>query len=128
MATTERHPEKTPLTLMFRAHKIDGTYIVQADLSSISVSIYKPLSATPVVALQTAIVPIATTVYDTLQTGNPKWEAKVDEVGFNFMHTTPASWLDTVDTYFIEFNLTPVSGDPIPLFYGPFATIPRYTL
>lgn len=83
--------------------------IVQADLTSIT---YKVTRDGVVVVAQTTVV-IATSVYDTLQTGSA-WRG--DSAGLNFAHTVPGTaFPDGGATYDIEYLFTPTAGGVFPV-------------
>jgi hypothetical protein len=87
-----------------------GSNIAQATLSTITYGVWDvtdPDSPTVTVAAGQSVT-IASTVFDTLQTGSG-WDR--DGTGFNFQHTLPATSFPTGGkTYRVEYKFTPASG------------------
>ncbi len=111
-------------TVMARVLKSDGTYLKQADCSSIvyTISLIDQTAIdtqTPVTGHIAVPVTIATSVYDTLQTthNNALWT--VDDTGFNFVHSinvsTNQAFTAGESYYRIAYTITPAAGQPIPI-------------
>lgn len=96
-------------TCMARVLDNDGSRALQADVASISRSIFDLDGATPTVAVSGPTdIPVATGVYDTLQTDD-RWSE--DATGYNFANVVPASVFSSGGhRYRIEYKFTPVGG------------------
>ena len=106
-------------TLLGRIVDGDGNAIQQADLSSITYSVYllddsDPDAATVVTGHDAASLTIADVIFDTLQTGGI-WD--VDATGYNFKHildvSTNQAFAEAARNYQIRYELTPTSGQVI---------------
>ena len=106
-------------TLLGRIVDGDGNAIQQADLSSITYSVYllddsDPDAATVVAGHDGASLTIADVIFDTLQTGGI-WD--VDATGYNFKHildvSTNQAFAEAARNYQIRYELTPTSGQVI---------------
>lgn len=86
-----------------------GTNITQASMSAISALVYDVQNSNALVATLTPSIPA--TVFDSLQTADPRW--KTDAVGYNFGYMIPgSSFPDGGKLYLVKFVFTPTSGDP----------------
>jgi len=99
----------------------EAVAITQSDLSAIKYSAYllerdDPDERTAVSGHQDVVVVIASTIFDTLQTGSI-WG--IDATGYNFKHVLDVSanqvFAIAGRAYLIEFDLTPTSGQVIPV-------------
>lgn len=108
--------EGSALALMARIVDISGSAIKQADISEVTLNVYKVKTGTQIITDET--VSIASTVHDALQT-SAIWT--VDEIGFNFKYD--AEPLDDPDTlYQFEFAFTPEVG---AVFHAVFQVLAR---
>ena len=107
--------EDSGFYLMARFKSPAGTNGVQADISSISLSVFEE-SSTTVVLGPTALV-VASTVFNTLQTTglDPRWTK--DSTGYNFGYATLASQVPGPGRYRFEFKFTPVTGAVFPIVF-----------
>jgi hypothetical protein len=100
--------EDSSLVVMARIRNQAGQYITQVSLQTIDCSVYDMDNNKALVSNPT--ITISTTVFDTLQT-SVRWTK--DTVGYNFLHTLPASSFPLGPrTYRVEYKFTPTSGDP----------------
>lgn len=100
--------EDSAPTLLARIKKADGNYVTQAALTSITCKVYDLQGTTPDTATATPTVTIASSIFDTLQTGG-MWTA--DSTGYNFSHTQESTIFANGDhTYLVEYLFTPTSG------------------
>lgn len=106
-------------TNMRRVTGADAANIVQADISTITYSIFllddqEADSRTAVAEHQDVDVAVADTIFDTLQTDG-RWTE--DATGYNFRHTVDvssnAAFAVAGRRYLIEYKLTPGSGQVI---------------
>lgn len=82
-----------------------GVNITQASLTSIACKVY---DGTTEVAAPAVVV--ADSVFDALQTSDPRWTK--DATGYNFAFTVPASAFPSGDkVYLVKFTFDPVTGD-----------------
>ena len=97
------------ITVMARVVDNDGENVLQADVTSISRTVFNlAVSKTVPVSVATAIV-VADSVFDTLQTDD-RWTE--DATGYNFLDTIPASVFATGGcTYRAEYEFTPTTGE-----------------
>ena len=114
----------TAPTLMHRIVDSDNSAITQAALSTITYTVYlmsadfpdDPNTRTAVTGHEDAAVTIASSVFDTLQTGEP-WDDDADASGFNFKHQIDISTNDCFAIagrwYKVVFTATPVTGQVI---------------
>jgi hypothetical protein len=106
------------VTAMARLVGSDGELVAQADIASISYTIYTwdkyEGTRTAVEDHEDeALSPVSAYVFDTLQ-DDGIWT--VDETGYNFRHVLDVSAhpaFAAVGTYLIEYQLTPVAGQVI---------------
>ena len=106
--TTSEGWEDTPLVLMRRILLVDGTAAQQADFTGIKRYVHD-LSSGVDDTTGTALT-LASVLYDTLQTGDSRWDE--DTTGYNFADTVPAAKFPTGDhDYLVEYVFDPVSGD-----------------
>lgn len=100
-----------------------GSYITQTATLSITCAVYDLHSATPNAAIATPTVTVATSVYDTLQTGLA-WTR--DSTGYNFKHTLADTLFTTGNhVYQVEYTFTPTSGEDARAIYRIYATAAR---
>lgn len=97
----------------------EGYFIKQADLSTVTCSVFDLSSTTPNTAFATPTVTIASDVLDTVVTTNVLWT--VDIFGYNFQHDLAASNFPTGGhIYLVEYKFTTSGGKVIPArFQGP---------
>lgn len=101
----------------------NGAYITQAGTLSISCAVYDLHSVTPNVAIATPTVTVASSVFDTLQTGLD-WTR--DATGYNFRHQLADTTFATGNhVYQVEYTFVPTSGDDARAIYRLFATAAR---
>ena len=107
-------------TFAARVRNNAAAYITQATVSSIKYTIYAltrsdPTARTAITAHTNVSVTVASTVFDTLQTGTV-WGSK-DTTGYNFAHqpSVAGSVFDKIgtDQYLVEYTLTPTTGQSI---------------
>jgi hypothetical protein len=105
--------------ILARIVDAEGTPIQQADLSSISYSVYlldevDPDTMTVATGHDGETLTIADVVYDTLQT-DAIWD--VDSTGYNFKHTLDVSTNQAFTVagrdYQIRYELTPTTGQVV---------------
>ena len=110
-------------TLLARVVGADGSAITQADITSALYTINltdeeDEDSWTPISGHDEAVVVVADTIYDALQTDDI-WS--VDSTGYNFKHVIDRSTYEAFEiageTYLVEFRLTPASGQVIVVRY-----------
>lgn len=110
--TKARTIEDTDLPIFDRLRTDDGTYLVQADLSSIAYAAYD--LSDPGTAITTGTLTISDVIFDTLQqtADNALWgEAGGSTIGFNFAAILPAACFPTGGrTVRVEITFTPNSG------------------
>lgn len=111
--------EDTGNVFMARVKGIDGNYILQADLSSITYAVFNMTTGSAVAVINDTVT-ISTAVFDTLQTdGIWTW----DTTGYNFLHVMPATAFPTGgNVYAVEYTFTPASG---PVFKQQFLITAR---
>lgn len=102
--------EDSSLTLMARITGNAGTNITQASLSALTCRVFDSDDDNEEI-LPAPTITIAATVFDTLQTSDPRWT--VDTTGYNFKFTIPAANFPTGPRRVQwQFKFTPTSGDP----------------
>ena len=97
---------------VWRSHQIDsdGQDLVQADLSALTLEVYKESDGSRV---NTWTLTIADVIYNTLQAASGAVTWKADGDGFNFQHKTlPAMTPAAAETYLFIYKATPNTGDP----------------
>jgi len=101
--------EQTGVTVMARIRNNAGAYITQASLSSITCNVFSLQGGVKQVG--SPAVTISATVFNTLQTNanDPRWT--LDNVGYDFAFSIPASFFATAGQYRAEFLFQPISGD-----------------
>lgn len=118
--------EDTGAVLMARIHNYDDTYIMQADLSSITYSIFNtnldPTDAGYTVVDESGLT-ISSVIFDTLQTDNG-WSP--DTTGYNFKMTIGDDVFTTGNTnYLVEITFnqssTPRIKVPFDIYAKPIA-------
>jgi len=93
--------EDSAFSVLARIHA-NGTNVVQADVSTITYSIY-PTDSDTAHTTATSLT-VATVIYDTLQT-DARWTK--DITGYNWRHDVAATVLvDPADDYQIEYKVT----------------------
>lgn len=103
--------EDSGAVVMARVRGSDGSYVQQADLSKIERTI-----STPGNVGTATNIDITASVFDTLQTSDPRWT--VDTTGYNFRDTVSATDLPLANvTYRVEYKFTPTSGQPFWVVY-----------
>ena len=110
--------EDASLSLMRRLRKWDGSYLTQADVTSIAYSIYDERTRSVVSGHDGVALTVSQVVYDTLQT-DALWTA--DATGYNFKHTIDVSsnpaFPEEDRSYLVEHVITLASGPPIALLW-----------
>lgn len=113
--------------LFARVVDSEGNNITQAALSTITYSVYlldkdwpeDRDNRTAVSGHSAASVTIATSVFDTLQTDDDRWD--VDTTGYNFRHQIDVSSNACLTVagrrYLVEYTITPTSGQAIVVQY-----------
>jgi len=92
-------------SIMARITGTDGANITQADVSTITCTVYDSSGT----SVATPTVTVATSVFDTLQTDS-RWS--VDTTGYNFRFDVAATVMSSGnETYRYEFKFTPASGE-----------------
>ena len=103
--------EGTGFACLARLTLLDGTYITQAALSTITRTIYDLTANT---AGSPSSVTIASAVFDTLQDWPAVGDDPPDNIGYNFNQVVAHDALTTAgDEYRIAYTFTPVSGEPV---------------
>jgi hypothetical protein len=106
--------ENSCATLLARIRAEDGSYPVQADISTVTCKVFDLDTSTEISPAPTFTA--ASTVFDTLQTSDPRWT--VDATGFNFAAKLAGSNFPEGDTtYQVEIKITPVSGNAFYVVY-----------
>ena len=91
-------------SIMARITGLDGANIVQADVSTITCTVFDAAGS----SVSTPTVTVSTSVFDTLQTDS-RWSA--DSTGYNFRFDGAASVMTAPgERYRFEFKFTPASG------------------
>jgi hypothetical protein len=109
-----------PAVCLARILGLDGAYIQQSDISSISYTVYDLDNSSAVVVSGTFTV--AATIYNTLQTGQIWTE---DEMGYNFKATLPATCFpEGGRRYRVVFSFVTVSWGTISIPFQMFAADP----
>ncbi len=100
--------------------------ITQAEVTSITGYVYDRSGSDPHNAIATVSVSKSTTVYDALQTDDPRWtEDEQDAQGFNFAHAMPATSFPDPPVYRVVYKFIMVgSTDPLWVVYEPNAIRP----
>lgn len=101
--------EDSGISLMARIVGVNSTNITQAELSSVSYSVYD--TASPSTGLVVgSVLTTSAVVFDTLQTP-AAWNT--DVTGYNFRYDVASTELPAGSKkYRIEFKFTPASGQP----------------
>ena len=100
---------------MARVYGNDGTVLVQADVSSITLYVRDTMDPSTDIANSPYTLSVATVIFDTLLTDYP-WEE--DETGHNFRYDTLGEQLPEGDkTYRFEFACSLVSGAILPVVF-----------
>lgn len=87
----------------------EGKFIKQADVSSITLSVFDLSSATPDTAIATEILTVSAVILNTVVTSNEIWTK--DSTGYNFLHDLAASYFPTGNhTYLLEYKFTLTGG------------------
>ncbi len=100
--------EDSGLWLAARIKGNDGSYIQQSNFGTIDYAVH---DADGQEVKATASLTVASVVYDTLQTADPRWPH--NDTGYNFAFLFPASAFPTGGkTNSVEVKFTPSSGEP----------------
>lgn len=98
--------EDSGCSLMARILGVDGEYITQAGISTITYAVHRTDTGAEVIA--STSLTVANVVFDTLQTDS-RWHA--DSTGYNFRMDAPAASFPTGNvTYHVEVTFTPATG------------------
>lgn len=83
----------------------EGKFLQQADLSTITCSVFDLNSSTPDTAIATPTVTISSAILDTVDTATTLWD--LDEYGYNFRHDLAHTNFPTGDhVYLVEYKFT----------------------
>lgn len=93
--------------LMARVLGNAGTAITQASLTAINLYVYRTSDLTTDLASGASLT-IASVVYDTLQTADPRWTE--DSTGYNFLYLLPTTYTGVACRLRVEIKFTPSSG------------------
>ena len=105
--------EDSAFNVMARVYGNNAELVTAASMSTVTWAVTDMRSDAEIVA-PTALV-VSSVVFDSLQTGD-EWDA--DEIGYNFLHTVPAStFTDGGVRAQIEYRATPVSGEPFDILW-----------
>lgn len=103
--------ENGALAVMARVLNISGVAITQASFGTITCDVYDLTDRSQTGDLT---VTVSSAVYDTLQTGDPRWT--LDTTGYNFLYMIAGTAFPEGDrTYQVEFTFNPSSGSPFYL-------------
>lgn len=87
----------------------EGNWLEQADLASITCSVFDLTSSTPGTAIVTPTVTISSAILDTPVTATTIWCR--DTVGYNFIHDLPVTAFPTGgNLYRVEYKFTTTGG------------------
>ncbi|MAT39201.1 MAG: hypothetical protein CL946_06325 [Ectothiorhodospiraceae bacterium] len=96
---------------MGRVSDQDGDYIQQADISTITYTVYDIDDTTEAIVDETSLT-VADVIFDALQVSDTRWNNSGDSTGYNFAAVLPGSAIPDDDvTYQIEVEFTPSSGE-----------------
>lgn len=88
----------------------EGSWLKQADVSTITCAVYDKSSSTPETAIATPTVTVSTSVIDSPVTSNEIWTE--DTTGYNFLHDLAASNFPTGDhVYRVSYTWTLSGGE-----------------
>ncbi len=100
------------LTCISRVIGNNGQAIVRADIQSIACKVISVTGGGTTAA--TPAIVVASVVFNSLQTGDPRWTG--DTTGYNFLHVIPASAFATPQAdYKIQYVFTPATGEPFAI-------------
>lgn len=105
--------EDAPVTYFARVRNTIGTLLTQATTTGITCKVFRLSEEDDPEELFTPSVVVASSVFDTLQTGDV-WD--IDATGYNFRHVLSGSNFPAPATvYRVEYVVTPTSGEAFPL-------------
>ena len=129
LITKSKGFENSGIVYTSRVLKVDGTPVVQSDLTSVTFRVYAidPNNPSdPGTLIVSPTVTVAGSVYNTLQT-DPTGNTWTDDTGWNFrVAVDEAAFPEGNATYRLEFKFQPVSGS---YFYAvhEHTTLPIYS-
>lgn len=98
--------EDNSLFIMARIRNHAGENLQQADLNGVTCQVYDDTDE----LVNSPTITVAGTVYDALQTTDPRWEA--DSTGYNFAFMVPAaSFPSGGESYLVKFTFDPVGAN-----------------
>ena len=101
--------EDSVAVFLVRIAGVDGVNLTQASLTAVSYAVFDPDGQ----EILSGDLVIADVIFDTLQTGDPRWErcCPSDVEGFNFRHVMPATAFPTGGaTNRVEYKFTDTNG------------------
>ena len=107
LITKSKGFENSGIVYTARVLKVDGTPVVQSDLTSVTFRVYDSSDSS---LIESPAVTVAGSVYNTLQT-DPTGNLWTDDTGYNFRVAVDESAFPEGDkTYRLEFKFLPVTG------------------
>lgn len=101
----------SPAILARRVQTLAGSYLVNADVTSIVVKVYNEFTSVLVATLDSS----AWTIHDTLQT-DAIWQGE-DAIGYNLAIAIPGSAWPVEGTYRVQALVTPVAGSAFEMLW-----------
>lgn len=99
----------------------EGKWVKQADISTITCSVFDKSSSTPSTAIATPTVTVASSIIDSPVTDGVIWP--VDSTGYNFLHDLSYTNFPTGGhVYRVEYTFTPTGGAKWSLVFEGIAT------
>lgn len=106
-----------PTPLLARIRSVNGSYLTQASLSSITYAVFNLTGNTPSTVLSSGTLTISSVVFDSLQT-DARWTT--DSVGYNFRVTIPGSAFALAATlYRVEVTFTDTDSQKFRVVFQP---------
>lgn len=110
------------LFVMARVYGNAGTAITQASLTSIAYAVTLKSDGSTITS---GSVTVSSSVFDTLQTSDPRWTR--DSTGYNFSFAVPVAAFPTADErYRVKFTFTPTSGSVFFLVFEAYTVRKEY--
>lgn len=100
--------ERASAVLLARVRSHTGQYVTQASLSQIRREIWEIVDGSPSNVSGPTAQTIADVIFDTLQTGDPRWT--FDAIGYNFLATIGKDDLPNKGEFKIEYECLPVTA------------------